>query len=55
MKMLRDPGGNKAAVKASFLEAALESNLKGARPMRQREVPVSIPTFPEGRKCVLLP
>lgn len=42
------------AVQAGFLEeAALESNLKEAQPMGQRErVPVSIPTFPGGRGSV---
>ena len=55
-----DPGGNKRqAVQAGFLEeAALESNLKGARPTRQRErVPVSIPTsaraFPACTRALL--
>ena len=50
-----DPGGNKRqAVQAGFLEeAALDSNLKGAQPTRQRErVPVSIPTFPGGTGSV---
>ena len=44
------------AVHAGFPEeAALESNLKEAQPMEQRErVPVSIPTFPGGRGSVFL-
>lgn len=44
------------AVQAGFPEeAALESNLKEAQPMEQRDrVPVSIPTFPGGRGSVFL-
>lgn len=53
MKTLGTQAGTRA-VQAGFLEeATLESNLKEAQPMGQKErVPVSIPTFPGGRGSV---